>query len=577
MTVSEVFTIPPALIMLTGALLLPFLPRMIRSSSFLFFTFLTLGYIWFLPDGAGLAVPVMDYSLVLCKVDALSRIFGIIFAFIAFAGGIYSFHVKETGQQCAALLYAGGAIGVTFAGDLFTLFIFWEMMAFTSLYLIWARRSDESNHAGFRYLIYHAFGGGMLFAGILMHLSETGSLAVSQLKPGDGISAWLILLGVAINAAIPPLHAWLSDAYPKATVTGAVFLSAFTTKSAVYVLIRIFPGWEILLILGVIMTLYGVIFAVLSNDIRGILAYHIISQVGYMVSGVGLGTYMALNGSAAHAFSHILYKALLFMGTGVVLHATGKSKLTDLGGLSKSMPVTLWLYMIAAFSISGLPLFNGFISKSMIVAAAGEAHYPWAFLGLNLAAVGTFLSVGLKLPYFTWFSREKPKDLTPQKPPVNMHIGMALVAFFCILHGIMPSLLYKMLPFENHFHPYNIPHLVEAVQILTFTFIGFWVMRKVLAPHASIALDLDWLYRRPKKYVRQLFVDAPAYIFDEVEKAAYKMVNAAAKFGKNPYVTFTPPSSNKTYTPDRYRPAAQTLVLAILAIFLLLTLWGLFF
>jgi multicomponent Na+:H+ antiporter subunit D len=577
MSVSEIFIFPPVLIMLAGALLLPFLPRTIRSSAFLFFTFLTLAYIWVLPDGSSLTVPVMDYSLVLCKVDALTRIFGIIFAFIAFAGGIYSFHIKETGQQCAALLYAGGAIGVTFAGDLFTLFIFWEMMAFTSLYLIWARRSDESRHAGFRYLIYHAFGGGMLFAGILMHLSETGSLAVTQLKPSDGISAWLILLGVAINAAVPPLHAWLSDAYPKATVTGAVFLSAFTTKSAVYVLIRIFPGWEILLVLGVIMTIYGVIFAVLSNDIRGILAYHIISQVGYMVSGVGLGTYMALNGSAAHAFSHILYKALLFMGAGVVLHATGKSKLTQLGGLSRSMPVTLWLYMIAAFSISGVPLFNGFISKSMVVAAAGEAHYPWAFLGLNLAAVGTFLSVGLKLPYFTWFSREKPKDLTPQKPPLNMHIGMGLVAFFCILHGIMPSLLYKMLPFENDFHPYNMPHLVESVQILAFTFIGFWVMRKILAPHATIALDLDWFYRRPKKFARQLFVDAPAYIFDEVEKAAYKVVRAATNFGKNPYVPFTPPSRDKAYTPDRYRPATQFLVLAILAVFLLLTLWGIFF
>jgi len=571
------WVIPPAFIMIAGACLLPFLTRKIRPVAMLVFTLATLAQIMVLPDGSQTTLQIMNYPLIIFKIDTLSRIFGIIFAFIAFAGSIYSFHIKETGQQVAALLYAGSAIGVTFAGDFFTLFMYWEIMAVASTYLIWARRTPESRKAGMRYLLYHVLGGGLLFAGIIMHISSLPAniLISGKLSPGS-FSSWFILLGVVINAAVPPLHAWLSDAYPKATVTGAVFLSAFTTKSAVYVLLRLFPGWEILLIFGTIMAVYGVIFAILSNDIRGILAYHIISQVGYMVAGVGIGSFMSMDGSAAHAFSHILYKALLFMGAGMVLHTTGKSKLTELGGLYRAMPRTFWLYMIAAFSISGFPLFNGFISKSMVVAGALEAHHSLAYLFLNLAAVGTFLSVGIKLPYFTWFSTKKDKNVKVQKPPANMHIGMAIVAFFCILHGIAPSLLYQYLP-TYHLHnwnPFTSHHLVEAIQILIFTFIGFWILRKKLEPHATISLDTDWFYRRPSKLARKLFVDSISNIFDWVEKQAFGLVDKLVAFGKNPYI-LVEKSVDKTYTPDRYRPAIQFLVLAILGTFIFLTLLSL--
>ncbi len=572
--------IPPAFIMLGGAILLPFLPKRIRSAGFVFITFCTLVSVFLLstdPEAPVLTAKVMKYTLVLCEADQLSKVFGIIFAFIAFAGGIYGFHIKETGQQCAALLYAGGALGVTFAGDFFTLFIYWEMMAVASTYLIWARRTGEAQKAGFRYLLYHVLGGGLLFMGILLHITKTGSILITQMKPDMGASAWLMLLGVVINAAVPPLHTWLSDAYPKATVTGAVFLSAFTTKTAVYVLARVFPGWEVLLIFGTIMTLYGVVFAVLANDIRGILAYHIISQVGYMVAGVGIGTEMAINGATAHAFSHILYKALLFMGAGTVLYTTGKSKLTKLGGLWKSQRVVCWLYLIAGFSISGFPLFNGFISKSMTVAAAGEAHHEWALLLMTLAAVGTFLSVGLKLPYFTWFSKEKPAELKPAKPPINMYIGMAIVAFFCIFHGVVPSHLYQWLPFEVHWNPFTAHHLVETVQILVFTFIAFWLLRfKVLKPKPYIALDLDWFYRKPAKLARRILVDPWDKSFDKVEEFAFSIARKLVEFGKNPYLLFTKDKTDKTYTPDRYRPPAQKVVLAVLAIFIIVALLGLF-
>ncbi len=572
---SWLTTIPPAFVMLAGAVLLPFLPKKIRSGAFVFFTFCALYIVWTIPDGAMAPVIVMNYSLVLCKVDALSRGFGIIFAFIALAGGIYGFHLKDTGQQVAALLYAGGALGVTFAGDFFTLFIYWEMMAVVSTYLIWARRTNEAHRAGFRYLLYHILAGGFLFTRILLHFSSSGNIEISRMIQNGSVSSWLILVGVVINAAVPPLHTWLSDAYPKATITGAVFLSAFTTKAAVYILARVFPGWEVLLIAGTIMTVYGVIFAVLHNDIRGILAYHIISQVGYMVAGVGIGTAMAINGAVAHAFNNILYKSLLFMGAGSVLYTTGETRLTKLGGLGKYQPWTFVFYMIGAFSISGFPLFNGFISKSMILDAAGEAHHEWTMLLMILAAVGTFVSVGLKLPYFTWCAGEKPEELKSIKPPINMYFGMALVALPCIFYGIYPSHLYRLLPHPVDWTPFTTYQLVETVQVLIFTFVGFWMMRQVLKPKAKILLDLDWFYRRPAKLARKILVDPWNKSFDWLEKQAIHIARKLTDFARNPILPFSYDKKDKTYTPDRCRPAVGQLMFAVLGLFIIVVLLGL--
>jgi multicomponent Na+:H+ antiporter subunit D len=574
-------TIPPAFIMMAGAILLAFLHKAhekVRATAFILFPLASLILILTLPDGATFSAKIMNYDLTLLKVDSLSRVFGIIFAFIATAGGIYSFHIKETGQQVAALIYAGGALGVTFAGDFFTLFIYWEMMAWASTYLIWARRTPEAKSAGFRYILYHVLGGGLLFAGVLLHISKAGGdINIIQLVSSGSLSSWLILLGVVINAAVPPLHTWLADAYPKATVTGAVFLSAFTTKTAVYVLARIFPGWEVLLIAGVIMTLYGVVFAVLANDIRGILAYHIISQVGYMVAGVGIGTHMAINGAVAHAFSHILYKALLFMGAGAVLFSTGRSKLTELGGIFKKQKLVFWLYLVAGFSISGFPLFNGFISKSMTVAAAGEAHHDWALLLMTLAAVGTFLSVGLKLPYFTWLAKDKPPDdLKYKKVTLNMKIGMAVVAFMCIFHGIFYKHLYQYLPYEVEWNPFTMHHLVETVQILVFTFVVFWLMRKVLAPKAKIALDLDWFFRKPARALRKALIDPWDKSFDWVNDRMFALAHKLSDLSKNPYLLFARDKSNPGYSPDRYRPPVQVVMLGVLIIFIIVVFMGLF-
>jgi multicomponent Na+:H+ antiporter subunit D len=566
--------IPPALVMIAGAFLLPLIPASLRSASFILFPAISLLIVFSLPEEFSLKSSFAGYELLLCEVDRLNRIFGVIFALIAVIGGFYSYHIKETAQQSAALLYAGGALGVTFAGDYFTLFIFWELMAVSSTYLVWARRNNEASKAGMRYLLVHLFGGSLLLTGVLLHISESGSIIITSLIPGDSFSSWLILGGVALNTAIPPLHAWLSDAYPKATVTGAVFLSAFTTKSAVLILIKIFSGWEILIFFGVMMALYGVVYAVLANDIREILAYHIISQVGYMVAGVGIGTEMAINGTTAHAFSHILYKALLFMGAGVVLHTTGKSKLTELGGLAKAQPVVLWLYMIGAFSISGFPLFNGFISKSMVVSAAGQAHFDTAMLLLLLASVGTFLHTGLKLPYFTWWSVAKEK-ITPSKPPINMILGMAMAAFLCTLFGVYPALLYNYLPFAVNYEPYTLYHLTESVQILTFTFIAFWLLRRKLAGENTIALDTDWFYRRPGRMMQKVFIDSVDAAFNFTEKISLEITKSLVRFSKNPLLLFSK-DQDIEYQPDERRATLQFFLVMIIFSFVMFAVISLF-
>ncbi len=525
---------PPAWILWGGTALLPLLPRRLRPAACCVFPAAALALVLALPIGASFRLSFGPYELLVLEFSRLGRVFAIIFALIATLGGIYSLHLRETGQQGAALLYAGGALGVACGGDLFTLLFCWEVMTAGSTWLIWARRDRESREAGMRYLLYHLFGGGLLMSGILLHFKQTGSLAlVAFASEAATPAAWLILAGVVINAAMVPLHTWLPDSYPRATVTGAVFLSAFTTKAAVYVLAVLFPGWPVLLVMGTVMTVYGVIYAFLADDIREILSYHIVSQVGYMVAGVGIGTELALNGSAAHAYSHILYKALLFMGAGAVLQATGTGKLHRLGGLYPELKGAFIFYMVGALSISGAPLFNGFISKSIIVYAAHEGGHGIAHLFLLLAGVGTFLSVGVKLPYFTWFHEKK--EPLPRRPlPGGMMAAMALTSFLCLAYGVFPDALYRELPFAMNYRPYTALHLSEAVQILVFTFLAFWWMRAKLVPHDLISLDTDWCFRAPAPWVRRVAVDGVNAVFDAADRLAFAFARRVAELSVHP-------------------------------------------
>jgi len=486
-------------------------------------------------------IPFLGYDLVFGRIDKLSMVFAYVFVIAAICMNIYALHVDKDWEHVSAMFYVGSALGVVFAGDLITLYIFWEIMAWSSLPLIWFRGTRKAHEAGFRYIMWHLFGGTSLLAGIIIYVLNTGSIAFERFPWGYGwdyLPSYLVLLGFIINAAVPPLHAWLPDAYPEATVTGAVYMTAFTTKSAVYTLIRGFPGVELLMWLGAIMAMYGVIYAVLENDGRRLLAYHIISQVGYMVCGVGIGTEIAINGATAHAFCHILYKALLFMGMGAVIEVTGRSKFTELGGIYKYMPITFWLYMIGAFSISGFPLFNGFVSKTMTVHASALIHQPIIWLLLEGASIGTFLHTGLKLPWNVWFAREKPADVEAKEPPKNMLAGMGLTAFLCVFFGVYPGykILYDMLPYPVHYEPYALGHVIEMSQLLLSTFLGFWVLRGMLHGEPKISLDTDWLFRLAgRKFI--WFCEQPLITFAEIiDGALRKIADFFAWLANNPAV-----------------------------------------
>lgn len=484
----------PALLFIAGALPIPFLSGTIRRAYLVLIPALAIAAVASMTPGSYGATTFLGQEILLVKVDKLSVVFALVFTIMSLIGMVYALHVKRPGEHVAAFVYMGSALGVVFAGDYVTLFVFWEGMAFASAYLVFAQGGRPAIRAGFRYLMVHVTGGVALLGGIVLYGLATGSLLFGPIEGDMGVAVYLILGGFMLNAAVPPLNAWLTDAYPEATVTGAVFMSAFTTKTAVYVLARAFSGTELLVWLGVAMAIYGVIYAVLENDCRRLLAYHIISQVGYMVAGVGIGTELAVNGAASHAFAHIIYKSLLFMGAGAVIYVTGRRKLTELGGLYKTMPLTVALYMIGAFAISAFPFFSGFVTKSMVIAAAGNDHRALVVLLLTLAASGTFLHTGLKLPYYMFFGKDS--GLRVQEPPRNMLIAMGMAAVLCVAIGVFPEPLYALLPYAVDFQPYTGVHITESLGILMFTALGFVLLLKALDPENTVSLDTDWVYRK---------------------------------------------------------------------------------
>ncbi len=485
--------LPPGLILVLGAFALPLLPQTMRPALLLGLPLAAMAQIWSFETGYILNTAFLDYTLNPIKIDALGRLFATIFALMAFVGSIYAMNQKRIMELVAANVYAGSAIGVALAGDLMSVFIFWEIMAIASTVVIWSANTDKAYAASMRYVLVHLFGGVVLMAGIVWHVTETGSLEF-QAMAADGPARWLILAGFLINAGAPPLSAWLPDAYPEASFSGTVFLSAFTTKTAVYVLLRGFPGEEILIVVGIYMIFYGIIYALLENDIRRILAYSIVNQVGFMVTGIGIGTEMALNGAAAHAFTHIIYKALLLMSAGSVIYMTNKRKCTDLGGLFRTMPLTMVCGIIGALAISSFPLTSGFISKSMISQAAADGNMMTVWMFLAAASAGVFLHAGIKFPWFVFF--QKDSGLRPTDPPGNMRIAMVLMATLCIGLGVWPDPLYAILPYPVDYVPYTADHVLKMVQLLLFSGLAFFLLLPMMKRTLTITLDVDWFYRR---------------------------------------------------------------------------------
>lgn len=486
-------TLHPALPLIGGALLLPWLRGSLRAAVIVALPLAALALVWLLPAGAAWQLPWLEHRLTPLQVDKLSRLFATVFALMAAGGGLYALGQKSRVEVPAAYVYAGSAIGVALAGDLVTVFVFWEGMAVASTLVLWSQGSPAAWRAAQRYLMIHLAGGVLLFAGITGHIVDTGSVAFAPMAP-DSVAQGLILAGFLVNAAALPLSAWLPDAYPEASWSGSVFLSAFTTKAAVYVLMRGFAGTEWLVWLGLAMAFYGIVYALLEDDMRRLLAYAIVNQSGFMLVGIGLGTEMALNGVAAQAFTGIIYMALLMMVAGAVLQATGRRSISELGGLFRSMPLTAGCAVVGALSISAFPLTSGFVSKAMVMQAAADSQLPVVWLLLAVASAGVVLHAGLRFPWLVFFDQDA--GLRPPAAPPSMRWAMAFFAALCIAMGVWVGPLYALLPHPVAYEPYTAAHLLTQLQLLLFAGLAFFALLPRLRRSAAITLDFDWVWRR---------------------------------------------------------------------------------
>ena len=519
-------SIVPGLGLILGALLLPLLPGRLAKGWALALPILSAIQMALFPEDMVIQAEIFDFTLTLTQVDNLSLVWGYVFHLAALISVIYQLHEKDKIQDVSGLMYAGAAICAVFARDLISLFIFWELTAITSVFLIYARRTERSAKVGTRYLVIQVASGVILLFGVMLWYKATGSIQFGtpftdewqqiglfvdeQTRRPYNLGAWLILLAFGMKAAFPFLHNWLQDSYPEATVTGTVFLSAFTTKLAIYALARGFAGTSFLVPVGLVMTLFPIIFAVIENDLRKVLAYSLNNQLGYMVVGVGIGTQLALNGAASHAFAHILYKGLLFMSMGAVLYRTGTIKANELGGLYKSMPLTCFFCIIGSLSISGFPLFSGFVTKSMTMTAAFQLDETWLFVGLLIASAGVVDHSGIKIPFFAFFAHDSGRRV--KEAPLNMLIAMGIAAVFCFALGfpLFYEQLYSILPFQVReginpdgtnmvWHNYSASHVLTYLQLLLFAALAFVVLMKtrLYPPELSkINLDTDVIYRK---------------------------------------------------------------------------------
>ena len=493
-------SVPPFLIFFAGAALVPLVRGPARKALLLLVPVVGALNVWGLPAGHELPYAFLGYDLLPVRADRLSLLFGYLFHLAAFIAVIYSLHLgkkdHDTVQHTAGMVYAGSALGAVFAGDFITLFIFWELLAVSSVFLIWTRRTPAALRAGMRYLLIHVVSGVTLLAGAMVLAHQTGDLSFDFVGL-DGPAGWLIFLALGVKAAFPLAHSWLIDAYPEGTATGTVFLSAFTTKVAVYALARGFPGTEALVYIGAAMACFPIFYAVIENDLRRTLGYSMINQIGFMVCGIGVGSALAVNGAVAHAFNDVLFKGLLFMSMGAVLHMTGKTKASELGGLYKTMPITATLCIVGAASISAVPLFNAFVSKSMIMSALIEDGHLWIWPAMLFASAGVVEHAGIKIPFFAFFAHDS--GIRTREPPRNMLAAMCVAAAACILIGVRPGLLYEVLPFPVDYQPYTWGHILTQLQLLAFAIgavAAFHLWKRYPAEIPSVNLDADWSYRR---------------------------------------------------------------------------------
>ena len=536
----------PAMALIAGGIAAAFLKGRAASIVMVVAPLVGLYHVSGLENDSFSTLSLFGFEIKSVMVDQQAWLFGLLFNIAALVAGIYSFHVRDRWQVSMALLYAASAVGVAFAGDMLSLFLWWEALAITSVFQIWGRRNKISEESGFRYLFFHISSGLLLLAGIILRYHANGEEALAlvsltnPLEEGD-VGSLLILIAIGIKAAFPGLHVWLKDAYAEATPTGPVWLCAFTTKCAICILARLFPGAEVLILIGSVMAMFPIFYAVIENDLRRVLCYSKINQIGFMVVGIGIGTKLALDGAIAHAFAHVIYKGLLFMSMGAVLLRTGEIRGSHLGGLYKSMPWTTGFCIVGAASTSAFPLFSGFISKSIIITEAAHNGHILVWLCLIFASVGVFQHAGIKIPFFAFFAHDS--GIRTKEAPVNMLIAMGLSSFLCIFLGCNHEWLYSKLPNQGMgYNPFDATHVITQLEILLFSGLAFTLLNrwgKYPKELPSVNLDVDWFYRKAGRY----FVQSMDSFWNRLNERAHfffigKVVGKVTEFTKAGHVQF---------------------------------------
>lgn len=498
-TIIDANCLHPGLIMIAMGLLVMALPERLRRPAYIAAPLLALACSLQLNESSEMVYRISSkLSIDMISFDRLSLIFMTAFCIVSLIAAIYSAGSNNRFEMGFALMYAGSNMGVVLSGDVLSLIIFWELSAIASCYVVYARRTRKSTRAAFRYILVHGFGGNMLLVGIISYIAKYG-MDITNITGAQDFTFWMIFIGVAVNAAVPPLNSWMPDAYPESTIGGAIYLASFTTKSAIYVMIRFFAGTEWLVYVGAFMAIYGILMALLENDLRRLFCYHIISQLGYIVASLAMGPGYGIDGAAAHTFNNIMYKGTLLMCAGAVLYATGRRKISELGGLGRQMPLTAVCFLIASFAISGMPFLNGFASKALVMHAVSEGGYELVSFLLTTASVGTWMSIALKINYFVFFGKPvsgKPFPAEELKPvPVNMKIGMVLGAAACTVTGVMPKLVYNLTPSMTDGHPFTVEHIVEYLVLFAGGTVIFFLFISKMKVHDQLSLDFDWFYR----------------------------------------------------------------------------------
>jgi multicomponent Na+:H+ antiporter subunit D len=486
----------PGLSLILGALLVPVLPHGARQAYMLALIAVS-GYLTFgIETGVHTTARLGGLDLILVRAEAITKPFALVFHLAAALNVVYALHETQKTTATAGLAYAGAAIAALFAGDFLTLFLYWELTAVTSVFLVLAGNRARALSAAMRYLLMQIGSGVILLAGAVMLWRDGTGLsiqAIDALTP----AGLCVLLAFGIKAAFPLVNGWLQDAYPEASVTGTVMLSAFTTKLAIYMLALCFAGFTPLIYIGAVMAVLPIFFAALETDLRRVLAYSLNNQLGFMVIGIGIGTQLAINGTVAHAFASTIYQGLLFMALGAVLHRTGTVKANELGGLWKTMPLTAIFCSVGALSIISFPLFSGFVTKSLTLGAVAKEGYFWVWLAMVFATVGAVQHVFIKAVYLPFFGPDR--KLKAQEAPLGMLIAMAAAAALCLGLGVYPEPLYALLPYAARYEVWKAGYVLGELQLLTFAGLGFAILSlRGLYPAAidTSVLNTDWLWRR---------------------------------------------------------------------------------